>query len=1427
MKATQLATQKSNRAEHILRKLLPGLIGAAMLAWILGAPARLSALQPTPVQPSHSHTNNPANARSNGPAYLVKDLLPGPPSYNPPSNPASFVTMNGAAYFVAGDELAGRELWRSDGTPAGTSRVKDIFPGANPSSPADLTIAMGPAGETLFFQAIDGSYGYELWKSDGTAAGTVLVKDIRPGPSHSSPHDLVSINGTLFFVADDGVHGYELWASDGTREGTRLVKDINTSEVCAVAPCGSFPSNLTAVGGSAGGAIFFGADDGIHGVELWVSDGTLTGTTLVEDIYPGICSSTQPCSSSPDELTAVGGTVFFNADSAAGRELWRSDGTPAGTYLIKDVHTSLYSVGPGNLSAYNNTLFFTADDGAHGYELWTSDGTATGTLMLQDIYSGTTGSTPAQFTPAGDWLYFTAEDAEHGRELWRSDGTPGGTALFADVNPGPAGSGPQALAVSGARLYFVAQGDDTTGQELWSSAGSPGDASLVADIYPGACMSHLLSHPCSAFFDPEHFDPVQLLPFDAGASTILFRANDGQHGYEPWRSDGTLTGTVIISDIARPYASSYPSHLTALSDTLFFDAPAAGYGYELWRSDGTPTGTLLVADIYSGTASSSPDFLTAAGGTLYFRADDGKHGQELWRSDGTLSGTVMVSDIYTGTCPPGPCSANPTYLAAEGDRVYFSANDGEHGNELWASDGTPTGTIMVADSVPGPTSSAPALLKPVGDLVYFVANDGEHGVELWASNGTLTGTRLVSDITPGTAGTDIAWLTDVSGTLFFRADDGVHGHELWRSDGTPAGTTIISDIVPGPGSPSILNLTPAGARVFFIADDGERGLELWISDGTPTGTHRVADIWPGALDFGSDLTAVPDPSSPTGYALYFRANDGEHGAELWRSDGTPEGTRLVVDRVPGPYGSFPQSVTQVRPDGRIVFAAATDLTGAELWQSDGTPEGTAMVQDIAPGSDSSQPHGFVVAGSHVFFLANDGATGVELWALRPADLGTAGKSYVFLPLLVRMPPAPQDDELSVRESAITLETYNWENGLYTIPGDSIYPYPHLNRDWVTTHAPQTYRTVVLENSLVRVTVLPAIGGRILCWEDKYTGRLLTYANPVIKPAYNWGYRGWWLGTGGVEWAFPVEEHGLNEYRPWQYELLSGDGWRGIREWDLESRTGLTIEVTLRLEANAADLGIAPRIINATGQPQSFMFWINAMLTLSGRNAPSSALRFWLSTSQVQVNSSGDLSLPPPRGLMSWPQYDGRDFSYYSTWLRYLGVFATEATGAAGAYDEAADQGMVRAYPPAIARGVKLFCLGDIGSAQYTDDNSRYFELWGGYNTSFFPEDYATIQPGQEIAWQEHWYPASGIGGLSWADEHLAAAFSVTASGIHAGLYAPRATQARLVLRQNGAVVTQWDVTAGPTAPFRATHPGSGSGWSLEIWQGNTLVAQLP
>ena len=233
------------------------------------------------------------------------------------------------------------------------------------------------------------------------AGGAQLVRDINPGsssgyyggeyPDGSYAYNLTEFNGQLFFTANDGETGNELWISDGTEAGTQLLLDINPGSSSGYYggdyPDGSFAYGFTEFNGQ----LFFTADDGENGNELWVSDGTAAGTQLLVDINPG-GSSYYSSSSFAYGFTEFNGQLFFTAnDGETGNELWVSDGTAAGTQLLVDINpgssSGYYGEYPAGSFAYgftefNSQLFFTANDGENGNELWVTDGTAVGTQLL-------------------------------------------------------------------------------------------------------------------------------------------------------------------------------------------------------------------------------------------------------------------------------------------------------------------------------------------------------------------------------------------------------------------------------------------------------------------------------------------------------------------------------------------------------------------------------------------------------------------------------------------------------------------------------------------------------------------------------------------------------------------------------------------------------------------------------------------------------------------------------------------------------------------------------------------------------------------------------------------------------------------------------------------------------------------------------------
>ena len=869
---------------------------------------------------------------------LVKDIDTAPSTAS--SDPKNIVEVNGVGFFAASTLTTGAELWKSDGTAAGTVQMKDIFVGTASSNLSYLTNVNG----ILFFRARDEVSGYELWKSDGTAAGTVQVKDIRAGIFNSYPRSLTNVNGTLYFSALS-VQGDELWKSDGTAAGTVRVKSI----VPGIES--SSPGNLTNVGGT----LFFTATDTGGGAELWKSDGTDAGTVQVKDINPGTFDS------APTNLTNVNGILFFSANNAVGGiELWKSDGTAAGTVQVKDILAGATSSNPRNLTNVNGTLFFSATDVADGEELWKSDGTAMGTVQVKDINAGTLGSSPTQLTNVDGTLYFSANDAARGTELWKSNGTSGGTVRVKDINAGASSSTPRSLANMNGTLYFSAM-TIAGGVELWKSDGTAVGTVQLKDIFAGTSSS----------------SPVNLTNVNG---TLIFGATDAAGGLEIWKSNGTDAGTVQVKDINAGTSSSASTNLTNVNGTLYFNATTVAGGSELWKSDGTAAGTVQVKDINAGSISSNPRMLTNVNGTLYFRATDTVSGSELWKSDGTAAGTVQVKDIFIGTF-----ESNIRDMTNMSGTLFFAATSVDGGPELWKSDGTNAGTVQVKDIVAGAPGSIPSSLTNVNGTLYFSAFDTAGGSELWKSDGTTAGTIQVKDIFAGSTGSNPRYLTNVSGTLYFVATDAAGGEELWKSDGTAAGTVQVKDINPGASRSFPSRLTNVNGTLYFRATDGVNGVELWKSNGTAAGTVLVKDIRPGSSSSLYYLTNVNG-------TLYFRAQDAVGGAELWKSDGTETGTVQVKDIRVGTLSSSPSSLANV--NGTLYFVASDGVTGNEVWKSDGTAASTVLVSDIAV-TGGSEPSGFTLVDNLLFVSAVTDQLGRELYALSfnaPTDLSLSSRS---------------------------------------------------------------------------------------------------------------------------------------------------------------------------------------------------------------------------------------------------------------------------------------------------------------------------------------------------------------------------------------------------------------------------------------------------
>jgi hypothetical protein len=394
----------------------------------------------------------------------------------------------------------------------------------------------------------------------------------------------------------------------------------------------------------------------------------------------------------------------------------------------------------------------------------------------------------------------------------------------------------------------------------------------------------------------------------------------------------------------------------------------------------------------------------------------------------------------------------------------------------------------------------------------------------------------------------------------------------------------------------------------------------------------------------------------------------------------------------------------------------------------------------------------------------------------------------------------------VVEGEISLPTYPFASYLQTdVATDSGIPFERLNWEAYTAAAPsavlQRYRTVVLDNGLVRLTLLPELGGRIYRLELLSLGHDLLYANPVLKPT-RWGppEMGWWLAAGGIEFCLAVGEHGYEWGTPWSYAITRQGSAVAVRLADSPEAGRLRAEVTVTLRPGELGFTLQPHIENGTAHSVAVQYWTNAMLAPGGRNRVGTGLQFVFPGDEVTVHSTGDESLPTAWQAMSWPDWRGRDMSLLANWRGWLGFFARPQAshGFAGVYDREAREGVIRSTAEGPAIGVKGFGFGPAGYGLspelWTDDGSSYVELHGGL-TSAFGEPYP-LGAGQSVGWSEYWFPLAGIPGVTVAGAAGAAFVGPGVDPAWQLMLAPaRRIEGTVELHFDGTSVGSWPVSA--------------------------------
>ena len=759
---------------------------------------------------------------------------------------SDFTVGAGRAWFTANPWHSSTAfLMATDGTAGGTEIISpQTGPGENFATTGQGTFVASGQG----FQSTQNGrydYGSDLWFADHETGESRLVKTIDSGEhrQHSNPSDLVSIGNRLYFTAETEL-GRELWTSDATAEGTRLLRDLSTGS--------SEPRSLTVLGDS----LYFVADDGISGLQVWRTRDM--ATTVV------------PFPDAPGEL--VTGELVYDQDrilllTAAddGFEVWvvadLSD-EATGPRLLGSIQSETVTLEVNDFGA------FVVSEQSNGRSLWWANQQELLPLLDQGFVRLLGASTST--------LFFESHQEEDS-VVWRTDRTLSEIEVVGSLNH-DAGS----FTIAGEQLIFQANLEDEAA--LWTMGERETTILLQTMARNGSTTIH----------SQEVVEDKVVLTLESGLNDFPL--------YQTWTADtyvldGNEVSPLIDESFLWGHHGGWPDRpiFYDVDDDYYFAAQIADQAtWDVWKTDLTPSGTTLSSFEHLRTLDpsfeedlfgffrpqstvpegnfqfegSSYPLVETSNGFFFVTPSWANSGRALYKVDD--HGAELITAL-----PDQPRFQSQMF--ANADHLYFFVRgDADDEIELWQSDGTSaeTRSVFVAQTIEA--------FGTAGDRLFIAADDGIHGREMWSINPATP--PVLHELRPGPEGALEDFLTDklgiVEDTLYLVADDGIHGREVWAI--TSDGTARLFDLHSGPkGSNPYFGVgLSRGPKqledaIYFSAADGIHGRELWIADGR--GVRLERDIRPGpAGSFPNILEALPN-------RVLFHANDGLHGRELWQA----------------------------------------------------------------------------------------------------------------------------------------------------------------------------------------------------------------------------------------------------------------------------------------------------------------------------------------------------------------------------------------------------------------------------------------------------------------------------------------------------------------------------------------------------------------
>lgn len=695
----------------------------------------------------------------------------------------------------------------------------------------------------------------------------------------------------------------------------------------------------------------------------------ISAQTLLKDIATGNGNGINTPSSFRyrSKCIEINNKVYFEAKENTISELWMSDlTTNVTTKVLSNLNTPLTNI--SNFANLNGLLIFLS-----GNELYRSDGTANGTFKLDRTLNQYNSLNSIIFN---NMLFFVQSENINGEELWATDGTVNGTYLVKDISIGSSGSSPSDFTIFNGGLYFSAS-NATQGRELWKTDGTTANTVLVKDIYAGVTNSN----PSSFFI---FNNSLYFTAYNSSYTSLL-------------KTDGTTNGTVAVTngvDVQNPqiynnqivfkspiglwkivgtnqtmfYSSQYVGaikrfvvHNNRIYFLMYYDTRyyslVSSHRVGLFTSDATTNGTIDIKTLSYASAyiqdiinfSDSGNFVSL-GGKSHFLLSDPAVGDNLWQTDGTSQGTILLKTLNYFTT-----GSILKYLPICNGKLFYSCrNDVEKVDDILISDGTIAGTSYLRANNPLKNLSITESILSTNNNIFFRAYHPTYGFELWNTKGVLNDATLIKDINqalPESSNPSGAFL--VNNKMIFTANDIEHGQELWITDGTTQETKLYFDCTPKFSAFNGFDSDIAGLgtvfncfkvfknNLYFISNYGE----LWKADGMnpPIKLKQFSR---------SDPTGVCKMVE-LGGSLYFLYNYG-----LWKCDGQN------VSLVKSIYFTNEQTITVF--NNKLYFYDNSYSTG-NLWESDGTLTGTKSIQNLGAWGTVSD---FAIIGSNLYLVLN-------------------------------------------------------------------------------------------------------------------------------------------------------------------------------------------------------------------------------------------------------------------------------------------------------------------------------------------------------------------------------------------------------------------------------------------------------------------------